>query len=58
MKIDENIKIEIQNDIRNMAEILSSLSEKYSEDPLCSDAQSIFLSLSVHVGKALKIQLQ
>jgi len=58
MKEDQEIKIEIQKNIRDMAEIISQLSTKYKEEPLLKDIQEIFLSLSVHVGKALDIQLQ
>jgi len=58
MKDDQEIKIEIQRNIRDMAEILGHLSTKYKEEPLLKDAQEAFLSLSVHVGKALDIQLQ
>jgi len=58
MKEDQEIKIEIQKNIRDMAEIISQLSTQYKEEPLLKDIQKIFLNLSVHVGKALDIQLQ
>ncbi len=57
MKDDQKIKLEIQNDIRDLAKIINSLSTKYNEEPLLKDAQEAFLRLSVHVGKALDIQL-
>lgn len=56
MKSEE--KIEIQNDIGTLAKIISLLSVKYNEEPLLDDAQKAFLSLSVHISKALNIQLQ
>lgn len=52
------MKIEIERDIGDLAKILSLLSAKYKDEPLLNDAQNTFLSLSVHVGKALDLQLQ
>ncbi len=53
-----NLKTEIQKDIRDLAEVLNLLASKYRDEPLLDDAQKAFLSLSVHTGKALDIQLQ
>jgi hypothetical protein len=58
MKHDQKMKLDIQNDIRDLAKIISLLSIKYKEEPLLIDAQKVFLDLSVHVGRALNIQLQ
>jgi len=58
MKNEREIKIEIEKDIGDLSKVLSLLSTKYNEDPLFNDAQKSFLSLSVHVGQALNIQLQ
>lgn len=58
MKHDQKMKLDIQNDIRDLAKIIGLLSIKYKEEPLLIDAQKAFLGLSVHVGRALNIQLQ
>ncbi len=58
MNSDDKLKIKIQKDIGSLSEVLSLLCSKYSEEPLLDDAERIFLSLSVHVGKALDISLQ
>lgn len=58
MKDKETIKLEIQDDIREMSELIGLLSAKYSNDPLLHDIQKKFLGLSTHVGRALDIQLQ
>jgi hypothetical protein len=58
MKHNQRIKLDIQNDIRDLAKIIGLLSIKYKEEPLLIDAQKSFLDLSVHVGRALNIQLQ
>jgi hypothetical protein len=52
------LKPEIQNDIREMSELIGLLSVKYSNDPLLNDIQKKFLGLSAHAGRALDIQLQ
>lgn len=54
----DDIKTEIQNDIGHLAQAIGQLSLKYKEDPLCKEAQKAFMALSVHVGRALDIQLQ
>jgi len=58
MKNDKKMKTEIQKDIAELSKIIGLLSTKYKEEPLLNNAQQAFLSLSVHVGKALDIQLQ
>ena len=58
MENEKNMKVKIQKDIKDLAKILGSLSMKYKDEPLLDDAQGAFLNLSVHVGKALDIQLQ
>ncbi len=58
MKSEQEMKIEIQRDVGELAKNLGLLSTKYKEEPLLDDAQKVFLNLSVHVSRALKIQLQ
>jgi len=55
---EQEIKIEIQKDIGELAKTIGLLSMKYRDEPLINDIQKSFLSLSVHIGKALNIQLQ
>jgi len=55
---NQKMKTEIQKEIGELAKIIGTLSEKYQGEVLLDDAQKVFLSLSVHVGKALNIQLQ
>jgi 7,8-dihydro-6-hydroxymethylpterin-pyrophosphokinase len=58
MNDEKKIKLDIQKEIGDLARIIGLLSEKYKDDPLLNDAQSAFMNLAVHVGKALDIQLQ
>jgi len=58
MKDNQTLKQDIQKEIGELAKIIGTLSEKYQGEVLLDDAQKVFLSLSVHVGKALNIQLQ
>lgn len=56
--IKNDLKTGISNDIREMAKLIGLLSFKYKDEPLLDETQKTFLSLSVHVGQALDIQLQ
>jgi hypothetical protein len=58
MKDDQKIKTDIQREIGDLARIIGLLSIKYREEPLLNDAQKTFMNLSIHVGRALDIQLQ
>jgi hypothetical protein len=58
MKDDQKIKTDIQREIGYLARIIGLLSIKYREEPLLNDAQKTFMNLSIHVGRALDIQLQ
>lgn len=56
--MNDDIKSEIKKDIGDLAKTISLLSAKYKEEPLLNDAQKAFMDLSLHVGKALDIQMQ
>ncbi len=58
MNDDHELKLDIQKDIKELAGIIGRLTIKYEAEPLLSDAQKAFTSLSVKVGRALDIQLQ
>jgi hypothetical protein len=58
MKDDQKMNLDIQKDIQELAKIIGLLATKYKEEPLLIDAERVFLALSVHVGRALNIQLQ
>ncbi|MCU0822152.1 MAG: hypothetical protein MUC95_06735 [Spirochaetes bacterium] len=58
MKDKNMIKLEIQNDIREMSELISLLSVKYSKENLIGELQQKFLGLSARVGMALDVQMQ
>jgi hypothetical protein len=58
MNNDQKIRIDIQKEIGDLAKIISLLSMKYKDELLLKEAQKAFMSLAVHVGRALNIQLQ
>lgn len=58
MKLDEETRLKVQEDIGSLAKAIESLSIKYQDEPLVAEVQKAFLNLSVHVGKAVSIQLQ
>lgn len=58
MKDSQTLKRDIQKEIGELAKIIGVLSEKYKGETLLDDAQKVFLSLSVKMGKALDIQLR
>jgi hypothetical protein len=58
MKADQKMKFDIQKNIQELAKIIGLLTTIYKEEPLLIDAQKVFLTLSLLVGRALNIQLQ
>jgi hypothetical protein len=58
MKADKKMILDIQKNIQELAKIIGLLTTTYKEEPLLIDAQKVFLTLSVLVGRALNIQLQ
>ncbi len=58
MKDKNSIKLEIQNDVREMSELIGLLSGKYSNENLLGELQKKFLGLSSRISRALDIQLQ
>ena len=58
MEKEQKMKIEIQKDIGDLSRTINLLCNKYKDEPILDEVQKAFLSLSVHVGRALDIQLQ
>jgi len=57
MKNQQKFKTEIHGDLSDLSRIINQLTMKYEKEPLVTEARKAFMSLSVHVGRALDIDL-
>jgi hypothetical protein len=58
MCANDELKMKVKEDLRDVARLIGVLTMKYRNDPLTGEAGEAFLRLSTDIARALEIRIQ